>query len=193
MNDIEVNSAHPANAGILCFLKRRSETFYGSSCPPSVSPKSIENPYDCLGTHPDLVQWLWDKITAKLPVCCSWVVYGAPVLVHPTTGVIFAFACGTGPYALRLPQSEREELSAIAAKNAEGRADKFQLHGEQREKYLAQQTGRLWQYDDGSGVDLMELGDEWVFGHYLAVLYKLFCRKHPQLERRRALRGWRVV
>jgi hypothetical protein len=27
----------------------------------------------------------------------------------------------------------------------------------------------------------------------LAVLYKLFCRKHPQLERRRALRGWRVV
>jgi hypothetical protein len=47
--------------------------------------------------------------------------------------------------------------------------------------------------DFGLAKRLDEAAGQTVSGALLAVLYKLFCRKHPQLERRRALRGWRVV
>ena len=112
----------------------------------SASPGSVTDPYYNLGTHPDLVERLWDELTVKLPAECRWIVYGAPVLIHPSSGVIFAFAGGTHMYALRLPQKEREQALGAGAK-------------------------RLYEYPaylglgiEVSTLDLDDIGEEWVFG-----------------------------
>jgi hypothetical protein len=99
---------------------------------------------------------LWDEITTALPVRCNWVVYGAPVLVRPDTGIIFAFAGGTHTYALRLPPGPRAELVAAAVRHAEERADKFALRAVD-----------VHEYSDGSTFDLATVGKEWVFGSWL--------------------------
>jgi hypothetical protein len=112
----------------------------------SASPESVTNPYYNLGTHPDLVQRLWDELTVKLPAECRWIVYGAPVLVHPSSGIIFAFAGGTHTYALRLPAREREEALRAGAKR---------LH-----KYPAYPDLGI----EASTLDLDDIGKEWVFG-----------------------------
>ncbi len=113
---------------------------------PSASPESVPDIYYNLGTHPDLVERLWDQLTVKLPAEYRWIVYGAPVLVHPSSGIIFAFAGGTHTYALRLPAREREEALHAGAK-------------------------RLYEYPaypglgiEASTLDLDDIGKEWVFG-----------------------------
>src|SRR4051794_24613595 len=103
---IEVAFDNPANAGVLRHLRggRSLSLARGAG---ACSPESVREPYMNLGTHPDLVSRLWNEITTALPVRCNWVVYSAPVLVRPDTGIIFAFAGGTHTYALRLPPEQR--------------------------------------------------------------------------------------
>jgi hypothetical protein len=120
-----------------------------------------------LGTHPDLVSRLWNEITTALSVRCNWVVYGAPVLVRPDTGIIFAFAGGTHTYALRLPPKQRTELVAAALQQGEERADKFALRGPVRDRYLRAQAGDVHEYSDGSKFDVSTVGSEWAFGRWL--------------------------
>lgn len=129
---------HPANAGVLHYFQRS----WKSTLPPSVSPDSVSDPYYNLGTHPDLVEQLWDNVTKKLTQDCRWVVYGRPALVHPTTGIVFAFASGTHTYALRLPEPERQAALRAGAT-------------------------RTHTYTDGSTFDLSDVGEEWVFGGWL--------------------------
>ncbi len=136
---MEIDIDHPANAGILTYLRSRLSTVGAAS----QSPESIDDPYYNLGTHPDLVTRLWDQVTVDLPERCNWVVYRRPALVHPRTGIIFAFATGTHVYAFRLP--ERDRLAAI-------RAGATKLHT----------------FMDGTSLDVSTIGDEWVFGSWLA-------------------------
>jgi len=128
----------PANSGILHVLRRKADP---PDAPMSEPPSSIRDPYYHLGTHPDLVEWLWRTLTEQLPEDCRWVVYRRPALVHPRTGVVLGFAGGTHMYGLRLPEPELAE--AIAA-------------GAQRQ-YVVQ--GKVW-------MDLAETGPEWVFGRW---------------------------
>ena len=137
---IKVNFEHPFNAGFLRNFERRP--WAKAKKPPSLSPDSIYDPYIHLGTHPDLVTRLWDEITMKLPVDCRWVVCGAPTLVHPQSGIIFAFGGGTHTYALRLPERERQEALQAGAE-------------------------RVHRYSNGSKLDLADIGPEWVFGGWL--------------------------
>jgi hypothetical protein len=109
--------------------------------PASESPAQVPDAYYQLGTHPDLVEQLWDRLTTGLPVDCRWVVYRRPVLVHPSTGVLFAFASGTHLYALRLPEPERTEALAAGA----------------RRRYEVRGVVRL---------DLDEIGEQWILGHW---------------------------
>jgi hypothetical protein len=130
-----VDIAHPANAGLLSYLRRGAEP----TTPAQESPASIADPYYQLGTHPDLVEQLWDKITTHLPLDCRWVVYRRPVLVHPRSGILFGFAQGTHLYALRLP--EPEQTAALAA----GAARRYEIRGV-------------------LSLDLDEVGEPWVLG-----------------------------
>src|SRR5262245_37456819 len=101
----EALSSEPRNAGILAYLGRSQH-----GVPEEARlPGEVKDPYYTLGTHPDLVAHLWDVLGKPLPEDCRRVVFRAPVLLHPRTGVIFAFAGGTHTYGFRLPDRERAE------------------------------------------------------------------------------------
>jgi hypothetical protein len=84
--------------------------------PPSQSLASVADPLNGLGTHPDLVARLW-KLNEALPEDSRWVVYGRPALVHPVSGVIFAYATGTVGYAIRLPRRRRDEADRLGSRS----------------------------------------------------------------------------
>ena len=106
----------PANIQVLRYLgspqrlaKSTSAIKQYVECPIDVLP----DPYLELGTHPDLVGYLWRDTTKLVDVDCRWIVYGAPALICPISGVIFGFAEGTMTCALRLPLTEH--AAALAA------------------------------------------------------------------------------
>src|SRR5206468_9515852 len=106
---------HPANATLCRYLERHGRL--GST--PIARPDEILKPYESLGTHPDLVARLWDELAADLPADCRFVVFGAPALVRPDTGIVFGFAGGTHTYALRLPADVRQEAMLAGARSEE--------------------------------------------------------------------------
>ena len=146
---MDVDLCSPANTSVIRHLEARARSPRAASvarASASASPESVANPYYDLGTHPDLVARLWDELTVKLPARCRWIVHGSPVLVHPSSGIIFAFAGGTHTYALRLPAREREEALRAGAR----RLYKYPAYPE---------------LDVAASVlDLDDIGEEWVFG-----------------------------
>jgi hypothetical protein len=163
---IDVAFEKPANAEVLRHLRGRPSVPVARNST-ACSPESVLDPYRNLGTHPDMVSWLWDEITRTLPVRCRWIVYGAPALVRPDTGIIFGFAGGTYTYALRLPPTERAELTTTAARLAEAWADHFALRGHDRDRYLRAHAGDVHEYSGGSTFDVSTLGKDWAFGRWL--------------------------
>ena len=140
---------HPANAGILAYLgdpERLRESVSAAKDRPSCSPLEITEYHSRLGTHPELLARLWDELGATLPRDCRRVVHGSPVLVHPRTGVLFAFAGGTHTYALRLPERERAEALLAGAST---------VHEYPGYPHLDIEPSRL---------DLADFGPEWVLG-----------------------------
>jgi hypothetical protein len=96
----------PENAGALGYLahgRSASEAGFG---PP---PPDVDRHH--LGTHPLIVDRLWDELNAVLPADARWLVYDGPALVHPV-GTVLAVGIGT-QYALRLLPGDR--ATAIAA------------------------------------------------------------------------------
>ena len=144
-----VDFEHPANRGILAYLgnpARLRGSLSVAKDQRSVAPASVKDAYYRLGTHPDLVELLWDQLGAALPKDCRWIVYGTPVLVRPDSGVIFAFCGGTHTYAFRLPPAERAAAIAAGAKT---------VHRYPAYDFLGQEESVL---------DLKDIGEEWVFG-----------------------------
>jgi hypothetical protein len=107
-----VNATHEANQTFIAYLKTQKPNAVLSQSPEGVDTWQ-------LGTHPDLVDHLWDDIPKSLPVSCKWIVYGRPALVHPDNGVIFGLAGGTSTLALRLPTVERDEAFKVEKYGAE--------------------------------------------------------------------------
>lgn len=142
-----------ANSGVVRHLKAKASSPNAASVArskESCAPESVDDPYCNLGTHPELVSWLWDELTAKLPEVCKWVVYGSPVLVNPKSGIIFGFAGGTHTYALRLPPAERGAAIKAGCK----RISKYPAYPELQIK--------------ASELKLDDFGEEWLFGQFQA-------------------------
>jgi hypothetical protein len=91
----------------------------GADTPASQPLSAVADPFNRLGTHPDLIERLW-ALNSVLPEDCRWVVYGFPALVTPISGVIFAFARGTLGYALRLTGECRSEADSLGVKTRTG-------------------------------------------------------------------------
>ncbi len=133
---LKLNVAHPLNAGALRFLSGRAP---GKA--PIAPYDSVKDAYTMLGSHPESVERVWDTLGSLMPADCRCLVYATPALVHPASGVIFAFSGGT-VYRLRLaPRGYAEALR------------------------------KGWQtvdhFSDGSTEDLAQsLGPDWVFGHW---------------------------
>ncbi len=128
----------PANAALCRYLERHGRP----GAPAIVRPDHYARPHDSLGTHPDLVARLWDELAADLPADCRFVVFGAPALVRPDTGIVFGFAGGTHTYALRVPADIRQEAMRAGAE-------------------------RVIKYPRRPPFDLEIIGPEWVFGRWL--------------------------
>lgn len=94
-----------SNSGILNYLKKGWNKHPRPVC---CSPDEIKNPGKSLWTHPELIDWLWNTLQAKVPIDCKHVLFGKPVLIHPETLVVFGFGHGDSACALRLPMDRIE-------------------------------------------------------------------------------------
>jgi hypothetical protein len=131
------NSPISANDSLLRYFENRAKQYHYTK---------LSKP---AGTHPELVMRLWDELGKLLPEDCHAVVYRAPVLLRPSTGVIFAFAGGTHTYAFRLPPDVR----AAAIQAGATRVYHYRAYPEV--------------HVEASTFDLADIGDEWVFGGWL--------------------------
>jgi len=139
-----MNIAQPQNTKVFKYLTRNGGYFRCKShdSPAFAAWNSVPNPYSSCGSHPDIVEYLWDKIGKALPADCRGLVYGTPGLVQPKSGVILALGNGT-QYNLRLPGLLGTEAIKKGAK-----------------------THINW--TSGSHLDVQkEYGDDWVFGAFL--------------------------
>lgn len=132
-----VDEAVPANAGVLRY--RRASR--GES-PIIAAPDSVLAPYERLGSHPDIVERLWDALGAALPRDCRCIVLGTPALVHPETGIVLAVALGT-QYGLRLAPDALGDARQAGAKT-------------------------ITRWSDGAGFDIAAaFGPDWILGGWL--------------------------
>jgi hypothetical protein len=132
--DIKQILGHPANQKLIAFLAQ----FHQRSTPEIMTPDQVVQPYMTLGTHPDLVERLWDQLTILLSKDCRAVFFNSPTLIRPDTGIVFGFAGGTHTYALRLPPLVYSEAMRAGA-----------------QRVHAFSSGETWNLDD--------VGEAWVF------------------------------
>lgn len=99
----------------------------------------VQDPYTEAGCHPEAVERVWDRLGKALLLDCRALLGHRPVLAHPLTGAVLAFAYGTA-YAVLIP------LDQVAATDAVGL-----------------RATRSW--SDGEATDLSaEVGEGWRFG-----------------------------
>jgi len=137
---LELVANHPANAALVRYFEPRFER---RKLAVVCRPEDVKDPYYALGTHPDLVERLWDELGKALVVDCRAVFYGNPALIHPTSGVVFGFAGGTHTYGLRLPETERGEALRAGAT-------------------------RIMTYPRSPALDVAQFGEEWVLCRWFA-------------------------
>jgi hypothetical protein len=89
----------PLNDGVIRYLERH-RTFAEDDRAPR--PDHLD--YWESGSHPDVVERVWNQLGNALPLECRRVVCGTPALVHPTSKVVIAVSIGTA-YAVRLPST----------------------------------------------------------------------------------------
>ncbi len=93
------------------------------------------------GSHPDVVERVWNVLAAALPEECRCLIYGTPALIHPQTGIVIAFCNGT-TYCIRLTE-------VLIEKALQAKAPTYQK----------------WSY--GGDMDTQrDLGPTWIFGHW---------------------------
>mgnify|MGYP001599115343 CR=1 FL=1 len=91
-----------------------------------------------LGTHPDYIELLWNVYSKTLPKQCKAILYGTPVLINPSTSVVFGLAEGTYPPLLRLSKND-----VVSIKQKGGKTTLSDM--------------------DGVYADAGVLGNEWVY------------------------------
>ena len=122
----------PSNAAVWGFL--------GPELPPLRSGRP-RDPYLEADCHPDAVSHVWDKLGGALSDDCRALLKGRPVLAHPTSQAVLAFAYGTG-YALLVPLPERQRAIEVG-------------------------LSPVMRWSVGSPTDLAKhLGHQWLFGHW---------------------------
>jgi hypothetical protein len=96
---MRLDEEHPDNRLLIEYCRSRKPKAL-----PLAPPESNPHAYLNLGSHPDIVERIWDGLNAHLPQDCRAIVYGSPVLVHPGAGIVIAMGYGTS-YVLRVPEA----------------------------------------------------------------------------------------
>jgi hypothetical protein len=144
----------PANERVIRYLERTRVAEEDRA------PRPGHRDYWEAGSHPDVVERIWDQLGRDLPPDSKRVVCGTPVLLHPRSKVLLAVAIGT-QYAIRLPAAVlRSGLPAGA------------------------RTETVWAGGTRMNVQ-QELGDDWIFGSHSPVEVE-WCeesfRERPAIE-----------
>ena len=94
-----LNHTHPQNRQLIAYYQAQRPDAL-----PFAAADSVPNTaaYFNLGSHPDIVERVWEGLGSGLSPDCRAIVYGSPGLVQPQTGVVMVMAYGT-QYALRIP------------------------------------------------------------------------------------------
>lgn len=92
-----VDPNHPANAPVLQTLRAANP-----DGKPLARPEEVNDPYFECGSHPDIVERVWERVGKWLPEQARCILFGTPVLVQPASGVVLA-ACMGSSYMLRVP------------------------------------------------------------------------------------------
>ncbi len=130
-----IDTSCQENQNVLKYLRRGKKALL----PAITAASSVADPYLCQGSHPDIVQWVWDRLGATVPLDCRCLIYGTPGLVHNRTGIVIAICNGTR-YNLRLTA---DDFQAAMSKGASTRI----------------------RWSAGEEMDcLVELGKNWIFG-----------------------------
>ena len=108
---MKVDKSHAMNRQVLQYVGRNAM----DDTPLLASPKSVQEAYYGQGSHPDIVERVWDQLGGSLPRDCRCLVFGTPALVHPSCGIIFAFCNGT-QYNLRLTPKGIDEAVKLGVK-----------------------------------------------------------------------------
>ena len=108
---MKLDETHPANALLLSHLQARTP-----KAPSLASPESEPYAGLVLGSHPDIVDYLWTRLCAALPVDCRAIIHGTPALMHPESGIVFAIAYGT-QYAFCLYGGNLDAARAAGYRN----------------------------------------------------------------------------
>jgi hypothetical protein len=175
---IFVDASNPDNHLPLQWLRAREPYAH-----PLMLPADHPDPYQEAGCHPELVEWFWHRLAAKLPDQARCLIYGTPTLVQPISGVVLGVGMGT-QCCLRV---HPDDLTAAAKLQCTPVHD--------------------WS-SSGDVTDLRkELGPHWVFvaceneaRHWLARSYEFQSRRPqptaaliteatPRAERKRRRRG----
>jgi hypothetical protein len=129
------DAVSPVNQGVIKYLGRGEKAHN----PAIAAPDSGPYPYLSQGSHPDIVQRVWEELGGVLLIQCRCLVYGTPAIVQDRTGVVIAICNGT-QYNLRLTTPDFREALAKGAT-----------------------TRTRW--SDGQEMDsLAVLGPDWIFG-----------------------------
>jgi hypothetical protein len=129
--ELFLDEKHPANLQVLASLgSGRAKKWK-----PIAAPAKVPDPYMNCGSHPDIVERVWDHLGRVLPDDGRCLVYGNPALVHPRSGVVLAVCYGTS-YALRLPKGSPRPPRRL-------RVVKWTLGGETD---LEAEYGKYWQF-----------------------------------------------
>jgi hypothetical protein len=111
--------------------------------PPCLRPiECPRDPYMYLGSHPDIVERVWDQLGSILPQDCRCIVFSTPGLVTPRSGILLAKAFGT-QYIIRIPRTAVADAVQAGAKTK-------MTWGPNHVTYLTQ-----------------DYGDDWIFGQWL--------------------------
>jgi hypothetical protein len=125
----------PRNANVIRNLSKGNP----KHLPPCASPTAVEDPYTSLGSHPEIVERLWDVLAPSLPKDTRCILFGTPALVAPRSGVVLAVAFGT-VYCIRLPSKNVRLAIAAGART-------------------------VMRFTGAGEIDMQELfGPDWVFG-----------------------------
>lgn len=138
---MHLDEQHPLNQPLLKRLRERKGGRAGIL--PIAPPTAHADPYTGAGSHPEIVERVWDEFGGSLSVDCRALVYGTPALVEPRSGVVIAMAFGTA-YALRIPSRSVADALTAGCKSEQN------------------WTG------GGSTVAREEFGEGWLFGRWAA-------------------------
>ena len=147
---------HHLNLKVIAHLKRRKP-----DAPSMAGPDSHPDPYWELGSHPDVVERVWDILGEGLPTDCRAIIYGSPGLIHPQKGIIIAIAYGTA-YVICVPDINLD-LALKAGCTIE----------------------RTWSSGEQTNIE-KDFGRGWLFGNWLDQETQWLLKTYTELEQEAA-------